>query len=172
MGAAFFLLETKSITEMALLFGSTWIVNAVVIAAILTMIIIANLIVQRYRPASPLPYYALLAVALLFNYFVPVGSFLGLPLVWRITLASIAQAVPLFFAGMIFAITFGQTDSIEMALGSNLLGSVLGGISEYASLTLGIRSLYLLALAFYVLSALPLLLSVPRKAAPSVGAQS
>ena len=35
LGAAFFLLETKSITELALLFGSTWIVNAAVIAAIL-----------------------------------------------------------------------------------------------------------------------------------------
>ena len=156
MGAAFFLLETKSITEMALLFGSTWIVNAAVIAAILTMIVIANLVVERFRMTDARPYYVLLVAALLFDYFVPVSSFLGLPFAWRIVLASLAQAIPLFFAGMIFAITFSQTGSIEIALGSNLLGGVLGGIVEYASLALGIRSLYLLALVFYVLSAMAL----------------
>jgi spermidine synthase len=43
LGCAFFLLETKSITEAALLFGSTWIVNSVVISAILLMILGANL---------------------------------------------------------------------------------------------------------------------------------
>jgi hypothetical protein len=156
MGAAFFLLETKSITEMALLFGSTWIVNAAVIAAILTMIVIANLIVERLRLTDPRLFYLLLAASLLFDFFVPVSSFLGLPLVERIVLASLAQVIPLFFAGMIFAITFSQTDSIEIALGSNLVGAVLGGIFEYASLVLGIRSLYLFALAFYILSALVL----------------
>jgi uncharacterized membrane protein len=67
-------------------------------------------------------------------------------------LASISQAIPLFFAGVIFAITFSQTKSIENALGSNLIGSVLGGIIESASLVFGIRSLYLFAMAFYLLS--------------------
>jgi hypothetical protein len=159
MGTAFFLLETKSITELALLLGSTWIVNAAVIAAILVMIVIANMVVRLLRLTDARSYYVLLAAALVFNFFVPVGSFLGLSLVWRIVLASAAQAVPLFFAGMIFAITFSQTTSIEIALGSNMIGSVLGGILEYTSLALGIRSLYLLALVFYLLSALPLLLS-------------
>lgn len=152
MGTAFFLLETKSITEMALLFGSTWVVNAVVIAAILTMIILANILVQQFRLTDPRPFYALLAVALLFDFFVPVSSYLGLPLIWRFGLAAVAQAAPLFFAGIIFAITFSQTDSVEIALGSNLLGAVLGGVAEYSSLVLGIRFLYLLALVFYVLS--------------------
>jgi len=157
MGTAFFLLETKSITEMALLFGSTWIVNAVVIAGILSMIVVANLIVERYRMANPYSWYALLIASLLFNYFVPVSSYLELPLVWCITLATIAQVIPLFFSGMIFAITFSQTQSIENALGSNLIGSVLGGIFEYGSLVFGIRSLYLLALVFYLLSLLGIL---------------
>ncbi|HJW84752.1 MAG TPA: hypothetical protein VJ754_10650 [Anaerolineae bacterium] len=166
MGAAFFLLETKSITEMALLFGSTWIVNAAVIGAILTMIVIANLLVERFRLTDPRLFYVLLAGALLFDFFVPVSSFLGLPLVLRIGLASVAQAIPLFFAGMIFAITFSQADSIEIALGSNLIGAVLGGIFEYASLALGIRSLYLLALGFYALSALALRQGRVRQTAP------
>jgi SAM-dependent methyltransferase len=153
MGAAFFLLETKSITEIALLLGSTWVVNAVVIAAILAMIVIANMIVERSKISNVRPMYAFLFVALLFNFFFPFGSFLGLPLVWRVLLAALAQALPLFFAGLIFAVTFSRTRAIEIALGSNLVGSVLGGIFEYSSLALGIRSLYLLALGFYVLSA-------------------
>lgn len=156
MGAAFFLLETKSVTEMALLFGSTWIVNAVVIAAILTMIVLANLVVERFNLSDSNPFYVLLFITLLMNYFVPVNTYLGLPLAWRIILVSITQAIPLFFAGLIFAISFQKTTSVENTLGSNLLGAVLGGIFEYGSLILGIRSLYLLALVFYLLSALTL----------------
>ena len=42
MGAAFLLIETKAITTLALLFGSTWITNSIVIAAILVIILLAN----------------------------------------------------------------------------------------------------------------------------------
>jgi SAM-dependent methyltransferase len=171
LGSAFFLLETKSVTEMALLFGSTWIVNAVVIAAILTMIVLANLLVERFSITNAQPYYILLFAVLLFDYFVPVGSYLGLPLGWRITLAGVSQAIPLFFAGVIFAITFSQTKSIENALGSNLIGSVLGGIFEYASLVFGIRSLYMFALGFYLLSALALRQLAARRSVPSASSQ-
>lgn len=152
MGAAFFLLETKSITEMALLFGSTWIVNSVVIAAILIMIIAANMLVERFGLPDPRLFYALLTATLLFDYFVPVSSYLALPPPVRFTLAALTQAAPLFCAGIIFAVTFARAQSIEVALGSNLLGAVVGGIVEYSSLALGIRSLYLLALGFYLLS--------------------
>jgi hypothetical protein len=154
MGAAFFLLETKSITEIALLLGSTWLVNAVVIAAILCMIVIANVLVERFKLADARPYYLFLIASLLFNYFISMSTFLGLSLIFRVILASLAQALPLFFAGIIFAISFSQTDSVEIALGSNLIGAILGGIFEYASLALGIRSLYLFALGFYALSAI------------------
>ena len=159
MGTAFFLLETKSITEIALLLGSTWVVNSAVIAAILFMIVLANILIERWQLKDPRLFYVLLALTLLFNYFVPIGNLLGLALIWRVIFAGLMQALPLFFAGLIFAITFSQTKSIEIALGSNLLGAVIGGIFEYTSLVLGIRSLYLLALAFYLLSALPVLQS-------------
>ncbi len=35
MGAAFLLLETKSVVQFALLFGTTWFVNALVFGGIL-----------------------------------------------------------------------------------------------------------------------------------------
>jgi hypothetical protein len=157
MGAAFFLLETKSITEIALLFGSTWLVNATVIASIMVMITIANIIVSKYNLTNAIPFYAFLIITLIFNYLFPVSNFLGLPLIGRMIFSSLSLALPLFFAAMIFAITFSQTTSIDSALGSNMLGAVFGGIFEYASLMLGIRSLYVFALIFYAISAMPLL---------------
>ena len=94
-----------------------------------------------------------MVVSLVINFLLPVSSFLELPLVLRISLSTIIQVIPIFFAGMVFAITFSQTDSIEIALGSNLIGAVFGGIFEYASLALGLSSLHILAIIFYVLSA-------------------
>ncbi|HEV7478242.1 MAG TPA: hypothetical protein VGO02_10955, partial [Burkholderiales bacterium] len=50
LGAGFMLLETKGVVHMALLFGSTWIVNSIVFFAILVMILCANLYVLRLQP--------------------------------------------------------------------------------------------------------------------------
>ncbi len=50
LGASFLLLETKSVTEMSLLFGSTWQVNVLVFSAILMLIFGANLFILRKGP--------------------------------------------------------------------------------------------------------------------------
>ena len=42
LGAGFMLVETKAVVAMALLFGSTWVVNSVVFFAVLVMILGAN----------------------------------------------------------------------------------------------------------------------------------
>lgn len=155
LGAGFFLLQTKSMTEMALLFGSTWVVNATVISAILIMIVFANWSVIRFELRETRVFYVLLFLSLIISYFVPIRTFLGLPDTLRTVVVSLEQAIPLFFASIIFAIRFQGVTSIAVALGSNLFGGVLGGLTEYASLALGIRSLYLFALVFYALSAIP-----------------
>ncbi len=46
------------------------------------------------------------------------------------------------------------------ALGANIMGSVLGGWTEYATMAVGVRALVLLAAAFYIISLL--LLAKPR----------
>ena len=38
MGAAFLLLETKNVVQFALLFGTTWFVNALVFAGLLVSV--------------------------------------------------------------------------------------------------------------------------------------
>src|SRR5213075_2410909 len=55
MGAGFLLVETKSVTEMSLLFGSTWTVNLLVFSSILAMVLLANLWVRRHPPTSVKP---------------------------------------------------------------------------------------------------------------------
>ena len=53
LGAAFMLLETKSIIQFALLWGSTWFVASLVIAAVLTMAMLATLVVSRVEIRRP-----------------------------------------------------------------------------------------------------------------------
>jgi SAM-dependent methyltransferase len=152
LGAGFMLLETKSVVHMALLFGSTWVVNSVVFFAILIMILCANLFVLRVRPVRLWPYYALLVAALLVNVIVPMHVFLSLPPVMR-TIASCAVVfVPIFFAGVVFATTFRESREPDIAFGSNVAGIIVGGLSEQLSLVLGFSSLLLVAVAYYLLA--------------------
>src|SRR5262249_46468603 len=58
LGAGFLLLETKAVVEFALLFGSTWLVNALVFTAVLVLILLANLYVLGVRDVRPSWHYA------------------------------------------------------------------------------------------------------------------
>jgi hypothetical protein len=153
LGAGFMLLETKGVVHMALLFGSTWTVNSVVFAAILVMILAANLFVARWKPDRLAPYYALLVAALLVNALVPMDAFLSLSPVWRTLASCTVVFLPVFFAGVVFASLFRRSRQPGVDFGSNVAGIVLGGLSEQLSLLLGFSQLLLVAVAFYLLSA-------------------
>src|SRR6201999_1998421 len=77
LGAGFMLLETKAVVHMALLFGSTWVVNSVVFFAVLVMILGANLFVLLRRPRRLEIAYAGLFATLALNAAVPLDYFLG-----------------------------------------------------------------------------------------------
>jgi hypothetical protein len=152
LGAGFALQETKGITDIALLFGSTWITNIIVISAILLVILIANLVVSRL-PDIPLVWiYAALVATLVFNYMVPLDGLLGYSFWIQVVASGLRVAGPLFFSGIIFARWFARIENPSSALGANLMGAVVGGLCEYSSLALGLRNLYLIAIAFYGLS--------------------
>jgi hypothetical protein len=155
------LLETKSVTSMSLLFGSTWLVNAFVFGAIFLMILLANLLVMKNLIKRIDVYYGLLALSLLVNFFVPVSSFLSQSYWVRTLFPAILVASPLFFAGVIFAWHFKRARQISWIFGSNLLGAVLGGFLEYSSMAVGLKVLYLVAGLFYLVS---FLASRPRMA--------
>lgn len=159
LGAAFALLETKGITDIALLFGSTWITNSIVISAVLLMILLANLVVLRFERIPLAPVYALLGLSLLFNYSVSFESLLGFSYEVRLLLAGLQVSFPLFFAGIIFATHFKSVSEPSVALGSNLIGAMAGGLLEYSSIIAGHQALYILAFIFYACSLLALLAS-------------
>ena len=53
MGAAFLLLETSNVVRFALLFGTTWFVNALVFAGILASVFLAIEVARRVRFRAP-----------------------------------------------------------------------------------------------------------------------
>ena len=53
LGAGFMLLETKSIIQFALLWGSTWVVASLAIASVLSMALVANFAVSRMEITRP-----------------------------------------------------------------------------------------------------------------------
>src|SRR5947209_8875798 len=79
MGAGFMLLETKGVVHLALLFGSTWVVNSIVFSAVLAMVLLSNLYVLSTRPRRTRLFYVLLLAALVINIAVPTSAFLALP---------------------------------------------------------------------------------------------
>jgi SAM-dependent methyltransferase len=155
LGAGFMLIETKAVVHMALLFGSTWMVNSVVFFAVLLMILGANLFVLRVRPAKLWPYYTGLIAALVINGVVPLDWFLNLSRTPQVIGASAMVFAPILFAAVIFAVTFSRTVSPDRAFGFNIAGAMLGGLAENLSMLLGFQYLMLVAILFYALSAMP-----------------
>jgi spermidine synthase len=145
MGAGFLLVETKSVTEMSLLFGSTWTVNLMVFTSILIMVLGANLIVQRRREMNTTPLFVGLLMSLGIAYAVPVGDLLWLGVLGRWVVGGLLVALPVLFASLIFSTLLARRVDPARALAYNLLGAIVGGALEYSSMAIGIKGLYLLA---------------------------
>lgn len=154
LGAGFMLIETKAVVHLALLFGSTWVVNSVVFSAVLVMILLANLFVLAIRPAKIWPFYVGLFITLILNAIIPVASLLGLQPWLQVTGSCLLVFAPILFAAVIFAVSFGRTAEADRAFGFNIAGAVLGGLAEYSSMLLGFRYLMLVAIGFYAMSAI------------------
>jgi len=161
LGAGFLLLETQMISRLALYFGSTWQVNCIVLSAILAVLLVANLFVQRV-PAFRLNWlYAILIIALVAIYMVPWES---IPFGAHAagTLLATAYCIPIFFAGVIFADTFRKCQNKSTAFGSNIIGAVAVGLAQNLSFVIGLKALLLLAAVFYGLAAFFALFSAGR----------
>src|SRR6266849_867643 len=149
MGSAFLLVETKNLSQLALLFGATWVTNAVGFSSIFVMAIAANLIVERWpMPRLPL-LFALLWTALLLSYFVPFSELTQLSPLARGIIGGGVTALPVLFSSLIFAKMFQQTSNAANALGSNILGGLFGGALEAFSIFFGIKAMALLAIVVY-----------------------
>jgi SAM-dependent methyltransferase len=152
LGAAFMLLETKAVVQMALLFGSTWLVNSAVFFTVLVLILLANLYVLKMPAVRLVLHYLALLIFLAATVLVPFDVFLSGGIVWRYVVPCTLALGPMFFAGVIFARSFRDEADPDQAFGSNIAGSVLGGLAESFSTLLGFQHLLILAIFFYVLS--------------------
>ncbi|MBX9623432.1 MAG: hypothetical protein K2X82_06420 [Gemmataceae bacterium] len=153
LGAGFMLVEAKAVVHMALLFGSTWVVNTVVFAAILGMSLAGNLFAGWTRPRRLEPYYLGLFLALGVGLAVPLETFLGLDRWAQVAGACALVFAPVAFAGVVFATSFGRSARPDRVFGANVAGALVGGLAENASVVLGFQYLLCVAGGFYLLSA-------------------
>ena len=150
LGAAFLLLETRSITGFALLFGTTWIVNAIVFAGVLLVVLAAVEVTRRWRTPPLIDLYAALAGALLLAGLLPTRAAARLPG---------GPACGRGGRGRVPADLRARTSSSpsgsprprtrRSAFAANLLGAMVGGCLEYLSLIVGYQALLLLAALLY-----------------------
>ena len=152
MGAGFLLLETKSVVQFALLFGTTWFVNALVFAGILLTILVAIEVERRTNIRRPNLLFPLLFAGLLLAGLVPASWLLSLEVVPRFIAATTLAFLPVFVANLVFAGRFRDVADPTTAFGANLLGAMLGGVLEYLSLVTGYRGLLVVAALLYALA--------------------
>jgi len=153
LGAAFMLLETRSLVTFALLFGTTWLVNALVFFAILACVLLAVLINARMPIRRVGPLYALLIGLLMLNWLVPTGTLLDISAPWtRYLVAGSMAFAPIFVANIVFSRSFRDSTEADAAFAANLIGLMVGGLAEYASLLVGYQALLLGVMLFYGLA--------------------
>jgi hypothetical protein len=163
LGAGFMLVETKAVVHMALLFGGTWVVNSIVIFAVLVMILLANVFVLVARPTKLAPYYVGLLLSLIASALVPMDYFLGMNRTMQIAGSSLLAFVPVLFAGVIFAVSFARSSEPDRAFGANIAGAMFGGLAEYSSMVVGFRYLLFVAVLLYICSLIGMLSTETRK---------
>jgi SAM-dependent methyltransferase len=150
LGAGFMLLEVTAVSRAALLYGTTWKVNGYVVGAMLSMVLLANLVAARRRPSVMGWPLSGLALAILAIALVPTAWLASLPPAIRIVAGGTFLALPVFFSGVVFVLEWAGEPKRAAALGSNLIGSLLGGLATMLSMVVGFRALAFLTLAIYL----------------------
>ena len=139
---------------MSLLFGTTLAgERARDRFAVLVMVLVANFFGGKLR-VGPRALFAVLAAALVVAWAIPPARLAGLQAVPRYAAAALLSFAPIFLANLLFARLYRDRPRPALAFGVNLVGAVCGGALEYASLVVGYRALFLVALGLYALAAL------------------
>lgn len=152
LGTAFLLLETRSLVSFSLLFGTTWLVNALAFFAILASVLLAIFVNARFPIRRPQLLYAGLFIALAIAFVLPPESLLIDPPALRYAIAAALAFAPVFFANLVFSYSFRDTATADMAFASNLLGAMVGGALEYLALITGYQMLLLVVAGLYALA--------------------
>ena len=144
------MLEVQNISKASVALGNTWVVNAIIISGILCMILLANVIAARY-PKLP---YGLAAACLIGSclglYFVDLSVFSTLPYAAKAIVVGGLTTVPMLFSGILFIRAFAATQRKDVALGANLIGSLVGGLLQSITFVVGIKALLLIVAGLYL----------------------
>lgn len=150
MGAAFLLLETKNVATFALLFGTTWFVNALVFAGVLVIVLAAVETTARFRTPPLKLVYAGIVASLALAWIVHPDWLLPLPFWPRLIVATVLAFLPIYLANVAFSKRFRETSSSQEAFAINLFGTIVGGCLEYAALFTGYENLLLVTGLLYL----------------------
>jgi hypothetical protein len=150
LGAGFMLLETKSIIQFALLWGSTWVVASLAIAGVLIMALAANFVVARREVRHPWIVGVGLLALLALNYAVPVGTIAFQSRAVESAVYVLLMFSPILCAGLLFGSAIKRSTSVARDYGTNLLGAMVGGAAEYLSLVTGFQTLLIVIGACYL----------------------
>ncbi|WP_370188708.1 spermidine synthase [Qipengyuania sp.] len=161
MGAAFLLLETKNIATFALLFGTTWFVNALVFAGVLVIVLAAVETERRVKTPPLKVVFLAMAVSLAAAWIVKPEWLLSLAFWPRLVAATVLAFLPIYLANIAFAKRFRESGDSQSAFAINLLGTIVGGCLEYAALFTGYNNLLILTGLLYLVA----FLLVPKGAA-------
>jgi hypothetical protein len=123
-----------------------------VVAAILAMTLLANYIASRHK-VNPVGWpFVGLAVAIIALALVPISWLAELPIAARIAVGGAFLALPVLFSGLIFVSLWARSPRKDLAIGSNLLGALVGGIASMLTMLVGFRALAFLTLAVYLMA--------------------
>ena len=150
LGAGFMLLETKSIIQFALLWGSTWVVASLAIASVLSMALVANYVVSRVEMTRPWLVGGVLVALLGLNYLIPVGTVAFESRAVESIFYATLMFSPILCAGLLFGSAIKRSTSLARDYGTNLLGAMVGGVGEYLSLITGFRALLVVIALCYI----------------------
>lgn len=152
LGAGFLLIEVQNISKISLLFGNTWVVNSIIISIILVMALIANACIAIFNIRKTNPIFPILFLLILVSYVTPLHLFMRFSPFIRGMLGGVILCLPLLTAGLIFSISFSKSRELNTAFGSNMMGTVLGGLFSSLSFVIGINALSLVGLVFYLIT--------------------
>lgn len=124
-----------------------------VVSGLLCLIVGANLVYGAMPRRLLTAAYLGLFVSLVVMYVVPLERLFYESGALRTLMATLALCTPVFFAGIIFISSFERASFRGSALGSNLFGSLLGGLLESLSMWFGLKSLTVLAALLHLVSA-------------------
>lgn len=170
LGAAFMLLEVQNISKASVVLGNTWSVNAIIIAGILIMVLLANAIAAHWPKLPTGPVYAGLCASCVVLYMVDISQFAFLPFITKAVIVGAVTTVPMLFSGIVFIRSFARVESKAEALGANLIGALVGALLQSITFVTGIKALLLIVTGLYVLAMLTRITTGVRSASQSAPA--